>query len=84
MSCSVRFVQIAVGMITLSTGSTLFAACGSSSFPDVDSLPQLDPLASTITDVDIASVVGLRALEFGTNFQRRSANSLGITRMALT
>lgn len=53
------------------------AGCSAVAFPDNSGLGPLPPLNSTLDTINQASIAGLRTLEFGTNFQRRSANLIG-------
>ena len=46
-------------------------------FPDNSNPGPLPPFNSDLDTINIASAAGLRTLEFGTNFQRRSANLIG-------
>lgn len=53
------------------------ADCPAVAFPDNSNLSPLPPFNSDLNSINMASAAGLRALEFGTNFQRRSANLIG-------
>ena len=62
----------------------VFADCRTVSFPDNSGLDPLTPLNSTLDIINQASLSGLRILEFGTNFQRRSANLIGQNPLIVT
>ena len=69
-------------MVLLLAGTLLnlndaVAGCPTVEFPDNSNLGQLPPFNSDLDTINIASAAGLRTLEFGTNFQRRSANLIG-------
>ena len=69
---------IILGMVaSLLKPVTALADCPTVPFPDTSGLGPLPPLNSTLETINQASIAGLRALEFGTNFQRRSANLIG-------
>ncbi|MFK7856716.1 MAG: autotransporter outer membrane beta-barrel domain-containing protein [Granulosicoccus sp.] len=60
----------------LNSGESI-AGCPAVAFPDNSNLGPLPPLSSDLSTINIASAAGLRTLEYGTNFQRRSANLIG-------
>lgn len=60
----------------LNAGNSI-AGCPAVAFPDNSNLGPLPPLSSDLSTINIASAAGLRTLEYGTNFQRRSANLIG-------
>ena len=62
---------------TLLNFNDAVAGCPTVEFPDNSNLGQLPPFNSDLDTINIASAAGLRTLEFGTNFQRRSANLIG-------
>ena len=69
-------------MVALLAGTLLnsynaVAGCPTVEFPDNSNLDPLPPFNSDLDTINIASAAGLRTLEFGTNFQRRSANLIG-------
>lgn len=70
------FLFLAIMALSLKPVAVL-ADCRSVPFPDTSGLGPLPPLNSTLDTINQASIAGLRTLEFGTNFQRRSANLIG-------
>ncbi|MFK7996834.1 MAG: autotransporter outer membrane beta-barrel domain-containing protein [Granulosicoccus sp.] len=54
------------------------ADCPRIALPDNSNLDPLRPFNADLETIAGASAAGLRALEFGTNFQRRSANLIGL------
>ena len=72
-----RRLAALLGIGCLCIGGGAVAACGDGTFPDTSGAPPLRPPVTQVTDAQIASAAGLRALEFATNFQRRSANLIG-------
>ncbi|ASJ74280.1 autotransporter outer membrane beta-barrel domain-containing protein [Granulosicoccus antarcticus] len=57
--------------------SDAVASCPTIDFSENSNLDPLSPFNSDLDTIDLASAAGLRTLEFGTNFQRRSANLSG-------
>jgi len=57
------------------------ADCPRVALPDNSNLDPLGPFNADLETIAGASAAGLRALEFGTNFQRRSANLIGLNPM---
>lgn len=62
---------------TLFNVTNAIGGCPTIDFPDTSNLGPLPPFNSDLDTINIASAAGLRTLEFGTNFQRRSANLIG-------